>query len=402
MARLLTLVLLVASCSSPADGPPQPAQEPPQAWQRLRAALFVRSAPDERVYGEDELDPLLYPASSYLFVEPRLSEELGALDALLAAPDACAQLRPLERALLQRELWSVFDWLVGHPAPAAELESRLARLLRALALDARELRELPAPPDRAGGTPAGLLTAEQGWVRLGDARGRLVTPSHLAFAGGRSHFEVLLRLPEGREATIAYLAQLRAATAELPQFPVGTSVALVRRLVLVDRRAELVLTPLVESVQLRTYLAIAAPTGQEIFSFDISKEQQVAEFEFSRRLLFAGRDGGLRRVGDDDPSLSSFGTHGEDPFEEAGDARHWVPRTLQRCGGCHGQAGVYGLSSYTRVIGGPGTISGLLAGRDLTVPVEGDARQQAEATLSFKRGSDSWKALVQLWGTMAR
>lgn len=383
MRRLLTLAMLVGACSAPADAPPQPVR----AWERLRAALFVRTGPDGMDYGAEELDPLLFPSSTYLLQEPRRGEIASALDALLEAPDALAGLDPLGRALLQRELWSVFDWLVEHPAAAtAELEARLARLLRLLALGADELQALPAPTDGAAGTPRGLFAGSQGWVRLGDARGRPMAPAHVFHAGGRSHFEVLLRLPGGRAATLAYLERLCASPAEPPQFPVGTAVALVRRLVLFDARGELLLTPIVESVQLRTYLVIAAPGDPDPFSPDLSRVQEVAEFHLTR-------DAGLRPVRAGEPDFSSFGTHGEDPFEHPLQPRHWIRRALQHCGGCHGQAGIYGLNSFTRMTSGPGTLSRVLPGHEQTLAVEGDPRQQLEATLAARRDSDSWRAL---------
>ncbi len=347
------------------------ALEPP--WERLRRALFVRTGPDGKLYGANELDPLLFPQSTYLLGEERSREITAALD---AAPPV-EGLGNLQRALLQRELWCVFDWLVEHHQEA--LAGRIAPLLKALALDAAQLRALPAQPDV-------LPSAGQGWVLLGDARGRSPAQAHQGYFRGRSHFEVLVRLPEGRKATLAYFERLRASAGEPPQFPPRTAVALVRRLVLFDRSGELVLTPLVESVQLRTYLAIAAPGDPSPFTPDLSQVQEVAEFHLAR-------DGGLRKLAAGEPDFSAFGTHGGDPFEEGSGREPWIGGALQRCGACHGQAGIYGINSFTLMTSGPGTITSLEGAHAPILPVEGDPLQQLEATLASRRDSDSWRAL---------
>jgi hypothetical protein len=367
MKLLAAVALFAGACSAPPDAPPHPAR----SWERIRSALLVREGPDGKLYGEAELDPLLFPASTYLLEEPRRSEVLAAL----AEAPPVEGLTNLQRALWQRELWCVFDWLFEHDQH--ELAGHVAPLLKALALDAAELRALPAPAD-------GVPSPDQGWVLVGDARGRPLAPIHVAHFGARSHVEVLLRLPEGRAATLAYFERLRASPTRPPQFPAGTAVALVRRLVLFDSRGELFLTPLVESVQLRTYRAIADPPAN---SFDISKEQEVAELHLTR-------DGGLRALREGEPDFSSFGTHGDDPFAEARRGEPWLHRTaLQSCAFCHGQAGIHGFNSYTRMTSGPGTIPEVLPGNDQLLPVEGDARAQLEATLEFRRDSDSWRAL---------
>lgn len=43
--------------------------DPRHLWNRLHEALFVRVGPDGRAYGQDRIDPLLWPFSKHLLEE---------------------------------------------------------------------------------------------------------------------------------------------------------------------------------------------------------------------------------------------------------------------------------------------------------------------------------------------
>src|SRR6266478_1872095 len=43
--------------------------DPGHLWNRLHAAMFVRVGPDGRAYGQDRLEPLLWPQSKHLLEE---------------------------------------------------------------------------------------------------------------------------------------------------------------------------------------------------------------------------------------------------------------------------------------------------------------------------------------------
>src|SRR5262249_26602808 len=140
---------------------------------------------------------------------------------------------PLKRAVLQHDLWAVFDWTAypyrhrygaeGHPAARRAVPRQLGAAIRRRA---RPRSALPALPDNYAaavkskafaaqddpehpGTPslpADLFDAEGPWVCVG---GPLdgpapVAPAHTRFFSGRSVFLVFLRLPGGRKATLAY------------------------------------------------------------------------------------------------------------------------------------------------------------------------------------------------------
>jgi hypothetical protein len=392
MSWCATLVVLAAFAQTP-----DPAL-------RVHDALFLRQAPDGKTYGALELDPLLFPASRRILEPAKQKELLTALDALHASDLHARPAR--ERFVLQRDLWAVFDWIFEHE-PDGALAAALARALHDLRGVAEGLR---TSAEGVVEFPAGVLDASQGWVRLADAQGRSITPAHEFHFDGRSRFEVLLRLPGGREPTLAWLERLRALPdpltgpaeerrfrADLPLLPADTEVALVRRALAIDAQGELVATQLVESVQLRRFL-VEDPSGKsEPFSFDISKAQQLAEFRIDRT-----RAHDLRALGPDEYDFSSLGSRGEDPFE--GDQRSWSWRKpgLVRCGGCHAQPGIYSVNSFTRMATGPGTILQIRAPDRPSVLVEADPARLAEQALAFKRGRDSWKALVERWNAKPR
>src|SRR5207248_1090535 len=207
---------------------------------------------------------------------------------------------PLKRAVMQRDLWIVFDWLEGphtnflkpplSDREVAEgvrhLRGPLATVIARLALTPDEIRKLPdnyAAAARAGAAPSGLFDSAGPWVSVGRADG----PTARAHAGDEgpaknSTFLVMLRLPDGRASTLAFLDRLRSfdgpawvdttdndlrpfspyyPNPNLPQFPIGTRVALVRRALVVDASGRVVASPLTESVQLRTYDRVDAMTA---------------------------------------------------------------------------------------------------------------------------------------------
>ena len=57
--------------------------DPEHLWNRLYAALYVRTMDDGQSHGQDELDPLLWENSTYLLTEPRYQQVLGLLNEFL-------------------------------------------------------------------------------------------------------------------------------------------------------------------------------------------------------------------------------------------------------------------------------------------------------------------------------
>ena len=52
--------------------------DPEHLWNRLYAALYVRTTDDGQPYGQDELDPLLWEDSTYLLKEPLYNRFLAS------------------------------------------------------------------------------------------------------------------------------------------------------------------------------------------------------------------------------------------------------------------------------------------------------------------------------------
>ena len=143
-ALLLTAAaLMIPLCLS---GPQPLAADPPPAaghsriydtdpghlWNRLHAALFVRTAADGSTWGEDELTPLLWPESKFLLAGEHHKLVLALLDEFLAKDGQKLIKDPLKRAMFQHDLWADFDWLANPTAPYGYRHDDVSREARAL------------------------------------------------------------------------------------------------------------------------------------------------------------------------------------------------------------------------------------------------------------------------------
>ncbi|HKH98702.1 MAG TPA: hypothetical protein VJ999_06295 [Candidatus Sulfotelmatobacter sp.] len=401
LAALAVMALWVASVSG---HPREPAQlsvavydsNPSHLWNRLYAALLMREDRHGHYYGEDSLDPLLWLETEHLLAGPSHDRALRVLDEFLKTHGENLIHDPLKRAMLQRDLWVVFDWSVqqfsrskrpSYAEEKLELQARLAEVLRRLELSPKEIERLPdnyaqalasgtfareydpAHPDRTF-LPPDLFDPRGPWVGISPSpeSDSGVAKMHIFNFSGRSGFLVFVRLPEGRKATFDYFQSLwnfpqpyvqgpisaadqAPVNPDLPSFPAGTQVALVRRMTLIDNEGNLVASSLTESVQIRVYHKITA-TEERNFSgtvADIVRNtgQDFYEIKLSRPLLFSGKNGGLRAIGRDEKEFSTFQTKGDDPIEEPGDPKfesNAIPK-LQTCAWCHSGGGVRSLNS---------------------------------------------------------
>jgi hypothetical protein len=401
LSGLIALALLCRAGGPPptaaGDAPQAPPgctvydPDPRHLWNRLHDALHVRATthrggeewllePDATELGPDEFDPLLWPHDSHYLLTGRLTPEaevllkrsphlgwdfsrktrdahreaLAVLDEFLARDGETMCRDPLRRALLQRDLWALFDTVEApsgarpperkerYRAERRALQARLAKVLRRLALSAQEVRALPdnyaaavaariAPGafdparDRAAFLPPDLWQSDGPWVLLGDGNGAPLARAHLDFFGGRSLFFVFLRLPGGRDPTVQYLVKLgdwvRAGSkGAVPEFPPGTQVALVRQTLVLNEQGEVSPTRLTEGVQFRVY---SRPEAGEMQSF---------EFKLRRPGLLAGKAGGLHAVDDRAnarPFLLYLGNN----------AGEYPEPVLASCRGCHSGPG---------------------------------------------------------------
>jgi hypothetical protein len=365
------------SAVQPADARLAPyAADAEHPWNRLHQGFFVRESDGARHI--HSTDPLLYRGGTYLLVGEPHRKAVALLDRFLAKSEDGLIDDPLKRLFFQHDLWSAFDYVAWYPddwvfkskyEPAAiALRNRLAKAVGRLALDNRELADLPdnyalavkskqfataydpAHPERPF-LPPDLFDEKGPWVRFHPTNAEPTAPRHFLGAGGRAVHITFLRLPGGRAATEQYLKELRckeprlkeSARYPLKQFPVGTKVALVRRALTVDRSAKVRGTPVTELVQIRVYRRI--PKNPEADFHGDAGEQDVYEFLLDRQKLFAGEHG-LRAFGRDDPAEPFFDRHeGADPFER--NSTPFPPKMpqLKTCAECHTPPGIYSVVS---------------------------------------------------------
>jgi hypothetical protein len=366
---------------------------PNHTWNRLNDALFIRRDQTGVAYGADKLDPLLWPETEHLLSGSSHQRALSILDEFLRT-HAEDQIRdPVKKAMLQCNLWALFDWsaLIGahHAAERRELQIRLAEVLRRLALTSSEIKSLPdnyaqavasgafaaeydpANRERAF-LPPDLFQPRGPWVCIrGD--GKPVAEVHVGEVSGRSRFVVFVRLPQGRQATLDYFQALWNVpepwiagridlmrgdlNPNLPQFPVGTQVALLRQMTLFDRDGALVPAPITESLQIRVYHSITARQDHNNTSVDwhaARAEQDFYEIRLSQSQLYARKAGGLRAIARGETEFPVFQSQGMDGFELS--AKEHVPlrkaegRILDRCAACHSAPGINSLQSRRHLL----------------------------------------------------
>lgn len=342
--------------------------DPNHIWNRLHACLLIRRAPDGKEYGADTLDPLLWWQTRHLLEGDSHRRALDCLDEFLRTHAEKSIADPIKRAIMQRDLWAVFDWTVANrQSPERQaLQTRLVQVMSRLALtreqmgalpdtyaDAVASRQFPAEYDSANPhrafLPPDLLSPDGSWICLSGYSAGPTAIQHFFFSG-RSRFLIFMRLPGGRQKTVEYVRSLRA-TAEpeimnsprqllnlkLPQFPIGTEVALLRQLIVIDAGGKLVPTPVTESLQIRFYHAVTPGTQYMNFMDGSSThDQDFFEFRFSRSTLFAGR-GGLIAVQPEEMEYPNLFTHGFD----------WEAPSLilDRCRFCHAGSGIHSIRS---------------------------------------------------------
>jgi hypothetical protein len=306
--------------------------DPEHLWNRLHAALraLIKGAETSDPW---ELDPFLWRHDAYEFSGEAQKTALNVLDEFIAKDGHTLLKDPLQHALLQRDLWALFDSpaLPRWPAkkdPQMELAARLTRIIPRLSLTAEEIKKLPnnyaeaVAAKEASFLPANLWKPQGPWVLLGDEAHLPLALTHVEFLGGRSTFFVFLRLPEGREQTLRFLDELRkrVPNAEPPPLPAGTEVALVRQMQLIDDRGKPVTTNVTESLQLRGERAL--------------------ELKLSRR-AFLARKPSLKLIGEDDRERDYLLFLGNN-------AGQGPSKVLGSCFHCHQGKGIHSVLSYGR------------------------------------------------------
>src|SRR5262245_87459 len=361
--------------------------DPHHLWNRLYRSLFIRIASDGQEYGYDELDPLLWSDTKRLLSGPSHQQAIHLLDEFLSANAEQLIADPLKRAFLQHDLWAVFDWSTQRPDEPSpqkrELQIRLAQIIRRLALPKEQIEKLPNnyadavaskafagsyDPDRPQVTflPSDLFQPEGPWAPLSVIGGEPVAPGHVSNFSGRSAFRVFMRLPGGRQATLAYIKKLldfphpwiqhpqdydrMLPNPDLPQFPVGTQLALVRQMILIDNQGDVTPTTLTEQVKIRVHRAIPSKILEvvRVYLNEAKTSLDVSEFKLSRERFLLGKSGGLRAVTPDEREFPLFQSKGIDPFESSSERGSPGRQILSSCAHCHFRPGIHSVLSRER------------------------------------------------------
>jgi len=393
-------------------------RDPNQLWNRLYSALYQRVTSDSKECGYDELDPLLWWQTKYLLTNPANRRALAVLDEFLSTHGERVIDDPLKRAILQRDLWAIFDWTTQLQESTPEklnLQDKLSRVIRRLALSPEEIAKLPnfyqraiksksfAPayePNKRDRSflPPDLFDSTGAYVMLSARGGSPIALGHVAFFSARSVFLIFMRLPAGREATLKYLKSLSefskpwlpdpdnpgrvVPNPDLPEFPAGTQLVLIRKMVLIDSNGNLQPTNIIEDIQIRVHRAIPSeiPGVLNLSRNEAHAALDVFEFKFSRPKLFANESGGLRAVVTGEKEFALFRSHGID-FEQR--------EPLQACASCHFQPGVHSMLSRGRMESG-----GM---QRVEVMPSWDLNYESNETKWWKGTQYNWGLLQGLW-----
>lgn len=371
--------------------------DPAHLWNRLHAALLVRVGPDGIAYGQDRLEPLMWAESKHLLEHDSHERAMAVLQEFTKTHGEKLIDAPLKRAVLQRDLWLIFNTLEDHHRDFAEpkltpeeasrarerLQIALADVIRRVALSPEAIRSLPDNYEAAVASglfaksgdpqkpiqpflPADLFAPDGPWVCVGRTDGR-TAPQHLRDENpfSNSVFLVLIRLPAGRAGGIDYLKRR-------PAFPQGTELALVRQAMLIDTSARIVPSKLTESVQLRV----------------IQSPELTVEFRLSRAQLFADKAGGMRASSEEERDFKTgFSAKMWDEFEHryAFDPVRGFPDSglhlMKLCSTCH-------TSRFHEFRSGNGVTIYPIA--------ETPASQVAGAAIRWKEQHLRWMALRKL------
>lgn len=365
-------------------------------WNRVFRQLYQRTDTGGKEYGADELDPLLWLDTTHLLSADSHRQAVNVLDEFLSIHAENLIQDPLKRAMLQRDLWAVFDWAASqaepYPAERETLKVRLAAIMKRVALPREEILSLPdnyalAVESRSYPAafdadhleevflPSNLFQPDSAWVPLGREGGPIAMTHTEAFPFfGRSVFLVFVRSPDEREATLDFIQSLN--TEPHPLTAIGTEVALVRRMLLLDDQGELVLSPLVETVQVRHFRPV----------------QAFYEFELDRKRLFDGVAGGL--VPNNDLFMLFMG-HG-DVFNipNIPDLRAAIPDI---CKACHFGDLPNPNAANTQTIISHSRLPFFLPDHARPILFATTPVNEAKTVIEWKQAHATWKALETLW-----
>ena len=400
----------------------------------MNETLFDRTARDGKHFGLDELDILYWHLTTNLLSGVPQQRAVAVMDEFINSHGEKLISDPLKRALLQRDMWELFDWSAGkfvrtpdESKARRELQLRIAKIIRRLALTTNEIASLPdnyAQTEAKGlaDLPRGLFKTNGDWVNLGNGYGVSIAPTHTESFEGHSAFYVMLHVPEGRKAALDYLDALRdfaktghawvyvsnrmvwistneptdmlVLSTNIPVFPNGTEWALVRRLCVIDTEGRIQPSPITESIQMRRYLDVRKRIPDP--RFETNHTQILFEFEMDKR-----SGGALRAVAEHETDFNfvHFRSQGHDLFEEnyrneAKDgpieSSKLQSEVLMTCRECHSAPGIHSVLTYT----------GFLEDNPTRRPAylePADCKLENNRAISWIRSHYNWGLLQGLW-----
>jgi hypothetical protein len=374
------------------------AREPGNPFDALFDAIMLREGKIPNRYAgpvdPDGFAPPLWGNSDYLVKSESGHRFREALAAFASSTDAqIADYPALDRAMLQRQLWTVFDWTV-HAGKLKTLERSsleamqrsLGALIRRLALSAEEIENLPdlvkntaetgVYPEIANPSallqpffPKSLGSKDSPWVCV--SGGALRARSHDFEEQWRSAFQIYIRLPGQRKDTLNYLKELDEfrepwtnekpetsllnrtrphggihhvdlyVNPDTPQFPNGTQVAMLEQWLLIRDDGELVASPLVASVQVREY------TDLQTSKLSFQPTQAVAEFHLRARSVMNGNLALVPLT----PEQSYFRTitFSSDPYIMSRKKHDGMGPRIKNCMDCHSGWGIHSVNSRAQL-----------------------------------------------------
>jgi hypothetical protein len=385
-------------------------------WDQAREIFYTHRFPTGEIY--EHPHAFAPPWREFvLFVHDAAFHEqvLARLEAVEKLPPAQMEEQSAARRLIfLGDLWPVFDGfhqaLVEVPldkkatAKAVsrrdELLRRVAGLMKRLELTEDEVRALPNAFQLVGDTklypksfdpssprepffPVDLLDKYGPWVSFS----REQEPSaggkqHMDFIKHRSLFTLHLRAPDGRDGGVKFLRDWTMSEGKM-LLPSGTMTALLRRALVPTRSGKLLVSPFVESLELR----VVAPDQDQRFKFTLDR----AEF-------LAGRLG-LKPLGKDDPvdtsSFESLTLHNRMALEPSKTeppsaslialryrSLREVPSSLENCVRCH--------SFRNQLFGSSGPPKAAF--------LQSDPDKAADIIVKKKEASWEWQSYLRLRG----
>ena len=302
------------------------------------------------------LDPPLGNHPRFLLEDEPFAKANAVLDEFLSRQGASQIRDPLKRAMLQHDLWAVFDVLAQAPPrefhlqwialPRQQrhrnlLEMKLARAIRSLALSRAEIESLPdtygaainsgafsgvLESNRFDFLPHDLFATNSGWLEIAPSSGPMTSEpqilTHTLIAGGRSFFRTFVKPPAGYHGT----------NFNSPRHPERTQFLLLREMICLDENWRMVPTHVVESIQFRTGYRTKPSKDQPE-----QLHQFAREVELSRSLLFQAKQGVLRPIVKGEPRARGYSSLGQLRDDEKGNIEPLMAFP-QNCGMCHGDA----------------------------------------------------------------